>query len=343
MIFNYDKELTPLENHNIFMKSNKLMKPYIQNFDILNFINSDISLQELNNFSSFISNIENEINNIKNEKVNEFLKIYNINATVDFSFFEHYSYNEDYPLLTLNNSIIHFIFYNNSINAKDNVILTIHKKENIINKEFTINFNGSSNEYYYFKKASDNLHETNNIHNNTFSELIDYLTFTESILFIIKIFNYHLEKLKSILENLNFYKDIFGILKLNNHVKNLNDVKNIIEDNFINYENIKVSKNYKINLVNFSINKKGDLTLNNHSFVICKNIKGDIEFKISENSRILEESIIVSMFKNSLLFENKILKYIGQLEKRGLEKENEKFNFKPFIQKYKLKNNSINF
>ena len=49
------------------------------------------------------------------------------------------------------------------------------------------------------------------------------------------------------------------------------------------------------------------------------------------------------MFKNSLLFENKILKYIGQLEKRGLEKENEKFNFKPFIQKYKLKNNAINF
>jgi len=343
VILNYNKELTPLENHNEFFKCNNLIKPYIKNFDILNFINSNITLQELNDFSSVISNIEKEITNIKNEKVNEFLKIYNINATVDFTFFENSSFSTEYPEFALNNSIINFIFYDNPDNSKDNVMLIIHKKDNIIKKEFTISFNGLNDEYHYFKKGFDNCNETNNIENNIFSELIDYLTFTESILFLIKIFHSHLEKLKSILENLNFYKDIFSILKLNNHVKDLNDVKNIIEDNFINYENIKASKNYKINLVNFSINKKGDLKLHSYSFVISKNIKGNIEFKISENSRNFDDTIIINMFKNSLLFENKILKYIGQLEKRGLENENQKFNFKPFIQKYKLKNNAINF
>ncbi len=340
MIFNYDKELTPLENYNIFMKSNELMKTYIQNFDILNFINSDISLQEINNFSSFISNIENEINNIKNEKINEFLKTYNINAIVEFSFLTTPLFYEKYPLLTINDSVVHFVFYDNS---KDNLMLSIHKKENAINKEFTISFNGSNDEYYYFKKASDNLQETNNIHNNIFSELIDYLTFIESIFFIIKFLNFKLQKLKSILENLNFYKDFFNILKLNNHVEDLNDVKNTIENNYIKYENMKLFKAYKINLVNFSISPQGEFTLNNKIIQISKNIKGDVEFKFSKDSKNFDDNIIINIFKNSLLFENKILKYIEQLEKRGLEKENEKFNFKPFIQKYKLKNNAINF
>ena len=166
----------------------------------------------------------------------------------------------------------------------------------------------------------------------------------EQILFFLDSSIKKLNKYKFILENISFYKNIFKILTLNNHVKDMNDIQNIIENNFIKYENMKIHKKYEINLVNYTINKKGKLSLVNIPLIIYKNKDNKIIFNIfNYQYDKFSKKELIYIFKNSLMFENKILKHIGQLEKRGLKINKGIFDFNDFIKKYKLKYNSINF
>ena len=334
MILNYDNNLTVLENVNSFIKDNELNNSYIQNFDIIDFIYSKNNITEINDYSLKFSNFQKNIKSLKENKSNHILKKYDINSTINFQ------HSND---LTSTNNFLEFVFFKDSCNIENIISLKIYKKENIIQKDLRISFKGNDN-YHYFKKALDNCHNTQNIEDSVFSELFDYFLFIEQILYFLDNSIKKLNKYKFILENINFYKNIFKILKLNNHVKDINDIKNIIENNFVQYENMKIDKKYEINIVNYTINKKGELSLVNIPLIIFKNKDSEIIFNIFhyKNNEISEKELIY-IFRNSLMFENKILKYIGQLEKRGLKVNNGIFNFKDFIQKYNLKYNSINF
>lgn len=339
MILDYDKKLTPLENFTTFFKNNELMDSiaHVQEIDILDFINSCTDIKEIENYFCKLKKIQNKIENSKNHKINEFLKKNNINAVLNFESLE------DVSDIESDNSFIELTFLSNLLDSQNTVSLNIHKKNNSIKKEIKINFNGSSENYDSFKSVIDNCNHTNDIEDSVFFEIFDYLIFSEIILFCIKQFTIKLDTMKSVFDNINFYKDIFNILTVNNSVEDMNDVKNIIENNFIKYENMKYSKSYQINFVGFTISIKGEFILNNYLLLMIKNKQGEIEFTSYMNPEKLDNNKVIHMIKNSILFENKLLKHTGQLEKKGLKKYNNSFDFNSFIELYKLKNISTNF
>ena len=344
MNFDYNENLTPLKNAHIIYEEYGIDFFLLEKVDIKTFLN--ITEKEsfiLNKQYEKIKQLDDDMSFAYQKKIKQFSCKHNLKAEIIIggSIKNH----NDYYKSDIPEYEITFEYYKNHDFNKGAILKTFRVTDNNIKEHFHINFNDTKSNLKKFNKQYENFQNTHNISKEEIIKLSQqFKVFDHLVSFIQKNMETYSFFLKMKKQKNNLSK-LFSYLKPNFQLSNINEVNDIIEQQYFN-GNLIFDKPKKIYIFNIFFNSDFSIGFNSMELVVTKSSKTN-KFKYLHSGIEFEDDLLLEFMQHTLNYKNKIINSEKQLDEIGIKytkKLNQyQFDFDAFIKKITILDNAKNF